>query len=179
MVEQAARRGDQHIDAPVELLFLVAEGDAADEQRHGELAVFAVGLEILGDLGGKFAGGLKDERAGHPRPGAAARQAVYHRQGEGGGLACARLGNAENVASRQNLGDRLCLNGGRLRVAGFGYRLQNLGPEAEFVKFHIFGPCTMYALPDAAHSEGPWTISWGAANRAFERSRASASLRET
>ena len=34
VVEQAAGRGDQHVDAAVELGFLVAEGDAADQQRH-------------------------------------------------------------------------------------------------------------------------------------------------
>ncbi len=34
VVEQAARRGDQHVDAAVELLELVVERDAADQQRH-------------------------------------------------------------------------------------------------------------------------------------------------
>ena len=34
MVEQAAGRGDQHVDAARDLGVLVAEGNAADEQRH-------------------------------------------------------------------------------------------------------------------------------------------------
>ena len=34
VIEQAAGRGDQHIDAAVELSVLVVERDAADQQRH-------------------------------------------------------------------------------------------------------------------------------------------------
>ena len=38
VVEQAARRGDQHVDAARELGVLVVERDAADDQRDVELA---------------------------------------------------------------------------------------------------------------------------------------------
>ena len=34
VIEQAPRRGDQHVDAAVELLELVVERHAADQQRH-------------------------------------------------------------------------------------------------------------------------------------------------
>ncbi len=57
VVEQAARRGDQHVGAAVELLELVVERDAADQQRHGEPVVDAVFLEALRHLGRELAGG--------------------------------------------------------------------------------------------------------------------------
>ncbi len=39
VIEQAARRGDQHVDAAVELLDLVVQRHAADQQRHVELVI--------------------------------------------------------------------------------------------------------------------------------------------
>src|SRR3546814_9453674 len=37
MVEQAARRRDQHVDPAIEPLLLLGKGDAADQERHGEI----------------------------------------------------------------------------------------------------------------------------------------------
>ena len=82
MIEQAAGRGDQHVDAAVELLVLVVEGDAADEQRDGQLVVAAVAVEVLLDLRGEFARRLEDERARHARAGAALLEQGQHRQDE-------------------------------------------------------------------------------------------------
>jgi hypothetical protein len=63
--------------------------------------VLAVGLERLGDLAGQLA-----RRAEHQHAAAAARrtagaggQAVQDGQGEGGGLAGAGLGDAQDVAA--------------------------------------------------------------------------------
>ena len=70
-VEQAARRRDQHVGAAHDLGFLVAEGDAADQQRDIELVVDAIFGEALLDLGREFAGGFENERARHAGPGAA------------------------------------------------------------------------------------------------------------
>ena len=71
MVEQAAGRRDQHIDAAQQLGVLVVERDAADDQRDVEFVVLAVLLETLGDLRGEFARRLENERARHARAGAA------------------------------------------------------------------------------------------------------------
>jgi hypothetical protein len=68
MVEQPARRRNQHVDAAVELLVLIAEGNAADEKRHREFVVLAIGLEILGHLRREFARRFENERPGHTRP---------------------------------------------------------------------------------------------------------------
>ena len=45
-VEQAAGRGDQHVDAAIEHASPVVHALAADQQRHGQLGVLAVVLEI-------------------------------------------------------------------------------------------------------------------------------------
>ena len=127
-------RRDQHVDPAVELALLVGEAFAADEQRHAELVVLAVGLEGLGDLGRELARRLEDERPRHARLGAAGGQDIDHRQGEGGGLAGAGLGAAEYVASGQHVGNGLLLDGGRNRVAGICDRPQDLCGEAQFGK---------------------------------------------
>ena len=118
MVEQAAGRCDQHVDAARQLGVLVAERDAADQERDVELLVGAVFVELLLDLGGEFARRLEDQRAGHSRPGAALFEHGEHRQDEGGGLAGAGLGDAENVAAGEDVGDRLFLDGGGGGVTG-------------------------------------------------------------
>jgi hypothetical protein len=90
-------RRDQHVDALFERLDLVAHADAADQQRHRELVILAVFLEILGDLSGEFAGRLQDERARHAGAAAAFAQYVDHREDERGGLAGAGLGDADQI----------------------------------------------------------------------------------
>ena len=125
VVEQAAGRGDQHVDAAVDQLVLVLEADAADQQRHRELQVRRVLLELLGDLGGELAGRGEDEAARHPGAGAALGELAEHRQHEGAGLAGAGLGDAEDVAAFERVRDRLDLDRGRGDVAGFGHGLQD------------------------------------------------------
>jgi hypothetical protein len=89
----------------VKLAILVAEGNAADQQRDVELVVLAVLFEILLDLGREFAGRLEDQRARHARPGAALFEKRQHRQHEGCGLARAGLGNAQNIAALQRMAE--------------------------------------------------------------------------
>ena len=72
MIEQPAGRGDQHIDAAIQLLGLVVHRDAADQKRMGELGIFAVAVEAFRHLVGQFAGGLQHQGARHARLGAAA-----------------------------------------------------------------------------------------------------------
>ena len=136
VVEQAARGRDQHVDAAGQLGVLVAERDAADQQRDVELLAGAVFVEMLFDLRGEFARRLENQRARHSRPGAALFQHREHRQHEGRGLAGAGLGDAENVAARQNVGDGLFLNGGRGGVAGGRDGGEHLVGQAEMGKGH-------------------------------------------
>ena len=81
-------------------------------QRDVELVVGAVFVEALLDLRGEFARRLEDQRARHAGAGAAVLQHGQHRQHEGGGLAGAGLRDAEHVAPREHVRDRLFLDRG-------------------------------------------------------------------
>ena len=118
MVEQPARGCDQDVDAAGELAVLVAERNAADQERDIKFLSGAVFVELFLDLGSKFARRFDDEGAGHSCPGAALFEQSEHREDEGSGLAGAGLGDAEDVTAGQNVGDRLFLDGGRGGVAG-------------------------------------------------------------
>ena len=123
-VEHPARRGDQHIDAAVEFLQLIAKAFAADQQRGREPVMLAVALEGGLDLGRQFAGRLQDQRARHARPRPAGGELVDHRQGKAGCLAGAGLGTAEHVAPTGHDGDGLLLDRGGGGVACIRDRLK-------------------------------------------------------
>ena len=74
MIEQATGGCDQDVDAPIQQPVLVLEGNAADQQRHRELVVLAVDLEVLGDLRRQLPRRAEHQRSRHPRPGAALRE---------------------------------------------------------------------------------------------------------
>ena len=131
MVEQAAGRGDQHIDAAHQLLVLVVERDAADDQRDVELVIDAVAYEALLDLRRELAGRLEDQGARHARAGAAVFQHGQHRQRERRGLAGAGLGDAEHVAPREHVRDGLILNGGGSFVTSRCNGSENFFGQAE------------------------------------------------
>jgi len=112
MVEQPAGGRDHHIGAAIELAVLIVIGHAADQKRHGQLMALAEDLEMLGDLGGKLAGGFQDQRARHARSCAPTLQPRQHREHERGGLAGSGLGDAEHVAASDDEGDSFILYGG-------------------------------------------------------------------
>ena len=112
MIEQTARRGDQHVGAARDLLVLLVEGDAADQQRHRQLVVGAVALEAVLHLRGELARRLQDQRARHAGAGTPLLEQGQHGEREGRGLAGAGLREAEHVATRQHMGDALFLDRG-------------------------------------------------------------------
>ena len=136
MVEQAPGRRDQHVGAAHQLGVLIVERYAPDDERDVELVIDAVFGEVVLDLGGELTRGLKDERARHACAGAALFEHGQHRQHEGGGLAGAGLGDAEHVAARQHVRDRLFLDRGGGRVSGGSNRRENLVGQAEMGKRH-------------------------------------------
>ena len=92
--------------------------------------------EALGDLAGEFARRREHENA---RPAARRRllvgdQAVEDRQREGGRLAGAGLGDADQVAALHQDGNGLRLDGRRLGVAHLGQRGDERRGKAEAVK---------------------------------------------
>ena len=63
MVQQTARRGNQHVDALVDQRVLFLERHAADQQRLGQFQVFGIGVEVFGNLCGQLAGGAQHQAA--------------------------------------------------------------------------------------------------------------------
>ena len=131
MVEQAAGCRDQDINAAVELLVLVFEGDAADQQGHREFVVLAVALETFGHLGGKFARRLEDQRPRHARIGAPAGQQLDHWKREGRGFPRPGLRNTDDISALQYLGNSPRLDRRRGGVAGIPNGVQQLRAKAQ------------------------------------------------
>ena len=128
-----------------------------------EFMIDAVFLEALLDLGREFAGRLDDERPRHPRPCTALFELGEHRQDEGGGLAGTGLGDAEYVAAREYLRDRLFLNRSGIGVTGRGDRSENFIGQAEIGKSHepsLHNRPGAQAAPDMNTSDvrGLWAV---------------------
>ena len=126
MIEQSAGGCDQHVGAARDDLVLLVEGHAADQEREAELMVDAVASKAVLHLACKLARRLEDQRARHPRARTAVLEQRQHRQDEGGCLARAGLGKAENVAAFQHVRDRLFLDWGWGCVAGGLYGRNDL-----------------------------------------------------
>ena len=133
-VHQSARRGDQHIHTFVQCFELVAHLHAADQQRHLEIVVGAILLEILRHLRREFAGWFQNQRSWHQRTAAAAGHHVDHRKHEAGGLARAGLRDADQVLHHQHGGNGLRLDRRRLGITGFRDRFQKFIGKAEIGK---------------------------------------------
>ena len=116
-VEQAARGGDDDVDALFERLDLGAVAHAAVEERGAGAEVLAVFLEVLVDLDGEFARRDEHEAAGLAGGGTEERE---RREREGGGLAGTGLGGADDVLTGHDGRDGLGLDRGRGHVAMFG-----------------------------------------------------------
>ncbi len=62
-IHEAARRGDEDVDAVGQRLLLAGDGDAAEHHGVGERKMPAVIREALGDLVGELAGGREHQHA--------------------------------------------------------------------------------------------------------------------
>ena len=102
-VTDAARRADHDVGAALHPLLLRAAADAPQHDRRGEALPGGETADGGFDLQGELTGRSKDQRARRERPGAVrhAGQVLQDRQPEGGGLAAAGLGDAEQVAPGQ------------------------------------------------------------------------------
>ena len=136
VVDETARRGNQHVDAARERLNLGPVAHAAEHDRHAQAEMPAVGAEAFGNLGGQLAGGREHQDAATLAlcRTAVGRQALNDRQGERRGLAGARLGNAEKVAAGQDDRDGFGLDRRRRHVAFALQCLEDRRGEAEIGK---------------------------------------------
>src|SRR4029077_16563166 len=130
-----------------------AERDAANQKRKVQLVVDAVFAKGLFDLRGELARRLKNESARHPGASAAALQHRQHRQCEGRSLTRAGLGDAQNVAALEGMGNSLFLNRRRRIVARRFDGFEHFLAQAEFVKFHLFSLARMPCIR--------WFVIWG------------------
>jgi hypothetical protein len=139
VVEQAAGRGDEQVDAAAERLLLRPHADAAEHRGARELRELRQLLEVVEDLRGELA-----RRREHHRAGAAAlagrarrrQQPVRDREQEGGGLAAAGHRAGEQVAAGERGGDGLRLDRRRGRKAHRLDPAQEVGVKAEGRKRH-------------------------------------------
>ena len=141
MVQQAARRGDEDLDAGPEGLGLGVDVHAAEDGGGAQRDVLAIGADALLYLHGQLAGGREDEgpdgvARGGGRSAGVGRQQLQHGQGEAGGLAGAGLGAAHEVAAFQHQGNGLDLDGGGVFVALLAYGAQELGQQPEGFEGH-------------------------------------------
>ncbi len=63
MIQQAAGRGDQNVDAVMQFLFLRVDVDAAEDHRGLQVQVLAVSADTVLNLGGKLPGRCDHERS--------------------------------------------------------------------------------------------------------------------
>ena len=136
-VEQAARRGHQHVDAVRQRTDLLVDRHAADGERDGERTdVPAVGAEAVGDLAGQFARRREHQHAAGflVGPQALGVQALQDRQREGRGLAGSGLRDADDIAALQHERNGLGLDGSGGFVFLFGEGAKDRLYEAEVVK---------------------------------------------
>ncbi len=114
-IEQAAGGGDQDVGALFKLQLLLVDRHAADDDVDAQMRLAQEVLQVLGDLVHQFAGRRQDQRTGGTVVGAAffRDQLFDQRQAEGGRLAGAGLGEADQVAAFEKKRDRLFLDGGR------------------------------------------------------------------
>jgi hypothetical protein len=81
-IHQPAGGGDEDVDTFFEGSKLVSHTHPADKQRHVQLVIFTIFIEIFTDLLRQFACRFEDERTRHARPAATFGQNVDHRQHE-------------------------------------------------------------------------------------------------
>ena len=107
--------------------------DAAEDGGDGKAELGAIGLEVVSDLRREFARRRKHEHAasalGRRLP--VGGETVENRQGEGGGLAGACLGDSEQVAAFHHARDRSELDRRRDCIALLGQRLEDRSVESK------------------------------------------------
>ena len=133
MVEQAAGRGDQHLDTPAQFGDLWLHVHAAKHDGAAQVGVFGVLLDLVGHLHRQLARGQQHQRthwvaSGRNGRGFVLEQALQQRQREGGGLAGAGLRGTHDVLAGQHHRNGLRLDRRHVLVAHVGHgALERLG----------------------------------------------------
>ena len=132
VVERAARRRDDDVDAALERAQLLLHRLAAVDRQHADAELPSVAMHRFGDLHRELARRHEDQAAHDAlfviRGGA---DAMQQRQRERGGLARAGRGLAEHVAAGDQRRNGFALNVGRLLVAELSHRGDERRIQAE------------------------------------------------
>lgn len=135
-IEQAARGGDENIDALRKVTNLLVDRHAAEHGRHAQLGETTIVAAALRDLRGEFARRRQHQHAAAARIGTVriGQQMVDRRQRETGRLAGTRLRNAAQIATFHQRRDRLRLDRGRGGIILGGKRAIDVGVQAKVVE---------------------------------------------
>ena len=79
LIEEAARRCDKNINTLHKLTILLGKGYAANQERHFELKIFSVKLDVFSDLRCEFARRANNQTSGHTRASTPLRELVHGR----------------------------------------------------------------------------------------------------
>ena len=134
VVEQPARRRDQHVHPGPERVLLRPHPDAAEDRRAGDGGVHGELVQLLENLRRQLARRREHQRAG----GAAALidEAMQDRQQEGGGLAAARHGGGQHVPPFERGRNGIHLDGRGAGEAELLDALQETRVELEATERH-------------------------------------------
>src|SRR3989449_9143214 len=143
VVEEPARRRDDHVHTAPERVLLRAHADAAEDCGARERRVHGELDEVRVDLRGELAGGREDQGPGDA---AALRQEPLHDgEEERRGLPAAGHRAGEDVAARESGRDGVSLDGCRAGEAELARRTEEGGVEAEAGEGHEWGRCRAQA----------------------------------
>ena len=134
VIEQAAGRRDDDVDAAAEGVLLRPHADAAEDGGRGQRRVHREVVEVFDDLRRELARRRQHERA--RRAARLADQAVEDRQQKRRGLAAAGHGAGEQVLAGHRERNRVSLNRRRSRKTEIFEPLEQAGMESEFGKWH-------------------------------------------
>ena len=134
VIQQPSWRGDDHVDAALERVFLRAHAHAAEDRRARDRGVDRQRVEIFENLRRELAGRRKDERAGRtPR---LVDQPVQDRQQERRRLATAGLRRGNHVLALQRRRNCFSLNRGGPDETEFLDALEKRRMKPEMVEWH-------------------------------------------
>ena len=111
-IEEPARRGDNNVDTPAQVLDLTVLRNAAEDDRMAQGQMLAVGTDFIADLDCQLAGWRQNKRTWVPilAAGLVLVQRLQDWQRESCGLASAGLGDAENISTVHDFGNGLRLD---------------------------------------------------------------------
>ena len=132
VVHQAARRGDDDVDAALEVGTLGTIADTTEDRDGADIGEAGEIAKRGFDLRGEFARGLEHEHAGAP----VLAEAGEDGQRERRRLAGAGLGGSNEVAATKDDGDRAQLNGRGIGVTGGLDAAENIFGQIESFKGH-------------------------------------------